>query len=63
MTPVLQRLVASTLCVLLRFLLLREMSLTVCDHTTHMINVLIIVPGRVFGWIMFKDRDDFPSTV
>lgn len=63
MTPILQRLVALAVGILLRFLLLCQMSLTVRDHLPHVLKILVVVLIWLFTGILVEDIDDLAATV
>lgn len=65
MAPVLQALVALTVCVLLRLFLLSQMSLVICDYLAHMGQVVFIILARILGLlrVLLKDFYDFAATL
>lgn len=62
MTPVLERVVALAVGVLLCFLLLSEVTLAVCDNTSHMLQIILIVPPPIPTGVALKDFDNLPAT-
>ena len=62
MAPILQRLVALTVRVLLGLFLLSKMSLVVAYYLSHVAKVLFIVLGWILLRILFEDLDDLPAT-
>lgn len=62
MAPVLQRLVAFTVGVLLCFLLLRKMPLAIRDHFPHVLKVLFVILVRIFVGILVQNLDDLAAT-
>jgi hypothetical protein len=57
MPPILQALVTPALRILLRLLLLREVSLTITHHLAHVLQVLIIVLLGVPLRVLLQDLD------
>jgi len=59
--PILQRLIASAIGVLLRCLLLSQMTLVVGSNTSHMVDIFIAVFRRVLLRVLFQDLDDLAA--
>jgi hypothetical protein len=57
-TPILQGLVAIGVGVRLGLLLLSQVSLIIGCDTSHMGDVVLVVLGRVFLWILLQNLDD-----
>ena len=62
MAPILQRLVALAVCVLLGFLLLGEMTFAIRCHSSHMRNVVLVVLAWILLWILFQYLHDLAAT-
>lgn len=62
MAPVLQALVAITVCVLLGLLFLRQMAFIVRSYLAHMCQVVLVVLRGVLLGILFQDLDNLAPT-
>lgn len=63
MPPVLQRLVAFALGVLLCLVLLGQVPFVVADHFSHVAKVFFVILGWVFFGILLQDLNDLTTTV
>jgi hypothetical protein len=63
MPPILQTLVALAVRILLRFLFLREVSLAVCHHLPHMIDIVLLIAVRILLWVLLQDSNDLASRI
>lgn len=63
MPPILQRLVALAVGVLLCLSLLSEVTLAVTHHTSHVLKVIFIVARPVSTRVVLKDLYNLPTTV
>lgn len=63
MSPVLQTLIALTICVLLCLFFLRKMSFAVGDHLPHVVDVVLVVFAWILLGILFKNGDNLASAV
>lgn len=54
MSPILQAFIALTVRILLRLLLLRKMSLTIRNHLSHMIDIVLLILALVFLRILLE---------
>ena len=61
MSPILQALVAVAVGVLLRMLFLSKVAFIVCCNSTHMVDIVLVVLGRVLLRILLEDLDDLPA--
>jgi hypothetical protein len=63
MPPILQTPITPTLRILLRLLLLRQMTFTVCHYAAHVGDIVLVVFRRVLGRVLLQDRDDSAAAV
>ena len=63
MPPIFQTPVALAICILLRFLLLRQMAFTVCNYAAHVRKVIFIVVGGVLLRVLLQDLDYLAAAV
>lgn len=61
MPPVLERLVALAVGILLCLLLLSEVTLAVGDHTTHVLQIIFVVARPIPTGVVLQDFDDLPA--
>ena len=62
MTPILQRLIAVAICVLLGLFFLCEVALVVGGDAPHVLEVFVIVFGRVFLRVLLQNFNDLAAT-
>jgi hypothetical protein len=63
MTPVLQTLVTLTIRILLRLILLSQMSLTVSHNLLHMIDIILSVLARIFLGVLLQNCNNIAARV
>lgn len=61
-SPILERLIALAVGVLLCFLLLSEVTLAVCDNTSHMLQVIFVVARPIPTGVVLEDFHNLPAT-
>lgn len=61
MPPILQAAIALAVRVPLGLLLLREVPLAVRDDAAHVVDVVLVVLGRVLLGVLFQDLDDLAA--
>lgn len=61
MAPVLQTLIALAVRVLLRLLLLCQMSFAVGSYAAYVRDVILVVFGRILSRVLAEDLDDFAA--
>lgn len=63
MTPILQRLVAFTIRILLGFALLSKVSFVIAYYLSHMLKVFLVVLGRILLWILTQNRNNLATAI
>lgn len=63
MPPILQTSRTPTIRILFCLSLLRQMSLTICDHFSHVINIILFILLGVFLGVFLQDFNDLPATI
>lgn len=63
MTPILQRLIAFAIRILFGFFLLCKVSFVIAYDLSHMLNVFLVVLGRILLWILTQNFNNFATAI